>query len=280
MKPENFIINKKTIKTTQALILLLAIFIAALPMCKAQTTVFEDFTGGDVAGNSIVGSTPIVGGAWQGSAGGQLFEYGESSGSSSQATDYSMYTDGAARSVYGAFTSALGAGQMLTLSYNLLGFGGAWPDSGGFAGVSLYTGFVSANSDGSENGGTENEFTGEPYNANQIGLDSTVSGYQGSGNTTVPTLLTFTYVYNTGAWSFTTTGGVDMSGTGAADEAFNALQIHNGSDGDIDLDNLNVTISSVPEPSPLALVGVGIGLVLAIRAGCLNRVCKRSCMKI
>ena len=272
--------KEATTQHIRTLILLLGISVVPLHICRAQTTVFEDFTSGDVSGNSILGSTPIVGGAWQGSTGGQLFEYGDSSGNSSQATPYSMYTDGAARSVYGTFTSGLGAGQMLTLSYNLLGFGGAWPNSGGFAGVSLYTGFISANSDGSENGGTENEFTGEPFNANQIGLDSTVSGYQGSGNTTVPTLLTFTYVYNTGAWTFTTTGGVNMSGTGAADEAFNALQIHNGSDGDIDLDNLNVTISSVPEPSSLAMVGAGVILFLAIRAGCQSRECKQSCRRI
>jgi hypothetical protein len=145
-----------------------------------------------------------------------------------------------------------------------LGFGGAWPNSGGFAGVSLWTGYTSANSSGTPNAGAgENEFIGEPFNANQIGLDSTVSGPQASGNTTVPTFATFTYMYDTGAWSFTTTGGVNISGTGPTGVAFNGLEIHNGAGADIDLDNLSATI--VPEPSTIALAGAGIGLLLGMR---------------
>jgi hypothetical protein len=186
------------------LILLIAIFALPLSICKA-TTVFLDFTNGDTSGANILGSTPIVGGVWQGSDGGTTFEYGTNSAGNTEATTFSMYTDGSARSIYSAFP-ALGAGQVLTLSYNLIGFGNGAASSGGFAGVSLYTGFVNANSDGSQNGGAENEFTGEPFGAASIGVDSTVTGNNDTGNTNVPTLLTFTYVHDTGAWTFTTTG--------------------------------------------------------------------------
>src|ERR1700722_5489907 len=117
-----------TIKVIRTLILLLGISALPLSMCKAQT-VFEDFTNGDVSSNAIVGSTPIVGGAWAGSDGGQLFDYGYSSGNGNEATPYSMYTDGAGRSVFGQFTSTLGTGQELIVSFDLLGFGGNWPHS-------------------------------------------------------------------------------------------------------------------------------------------------------
>ncbi len=260
----NSIMKKTMIKHIRTLTLLLGVSALPLSMCKAQTTVFQDFTSGDTSGANILGATPIVGGVWQGSDGGTLFQYGGNSAGHTEATTTSMYTDGSARSIYSIFTSTLGAGQTLTLSYNLLGFGnGGFPNAGGFGGVSLYTGLTSANSDGSQNGGSENEFTGEPFNSNAVGLDSTVSGHQTFGQPTLPTLLTFTYVYDTGAWTFTSSGGINASGTGAADEAFNSLQIHNGNSGDLDLNNLTVTI--VPEPTTIALVGAGVGLLLAMR---------------
>jgi hypothetical protein len=264
IRSESNTMKKTTIRYVKTLTLLLAVSALPLSMCKAQVTVFEDFTNGDTSGNAILGSTPIVGGVWQGVSGGAI-EYGVNSAGHTEATTTSMYTDGGAASLYSMFTSSLGAGQNITVSFNMLGFGAAWPTSGGFAGVSLYTGFTgSVNPDGSQNGGSENEFIGEPYNNNAIGLDSTASGFYNSGNTTVGNniLATFTYAYDTGAWTFTTTGGVNASGTGTADLAFNALQIHNGDSGDIDLNDLTVTI--VPEPTTIALVGAGMGLLLVM----------------
>jgi hypothetical protein len=252
-------IVRRYVKT---LTLLLGVSALPLSMCKAQT-VFEDFTSGDISGANILGSTPIVGGVWQGNDSGTTFTYGGNSAGHTEATTTSMYTDGSARSIYSIFTSTLGAGQTLTLSYDLIGFGNGLPSSPGFAGVSLYSGLTSANSDGSQNGGSEKEFVGEPNGNTHIGLDQAISGFQNSGNTTVPTLLTFTYVYDTGAWTFTSTGGINMSGTGPADVALNSLQIHNGNSGDLDLNNLTVTI--VPEPTTIALVGAGMGLLCFMR---------------
>src|SRR6267378_4989488 len=99
---------------TYLLILLFAISVLPLSMCKA-TTVFLDFTNGDTSGANILGSTPIVGGVWQGNDSGTLFQYGGNSAGNTEATSTSMYTDGSARSVYSTFTSVLGAGQVLTL---------------------------------------------------------------------------------------------------------------------------------------------------------------------
>lgn len=215
---------------------------------------------------TLLAQLPSWGGTpWEGNSGGGPLTYGFTSGGLAEATLYSVYTDGSARVIYAGFTSALGTGEELTLSYNGVGFGGAWPNSGGFAGVSLYTGFTSANPDGSVNGGSEQEFIGEPDGANQWGLDGATTGLQDSNNTTVPATATFTYVFNTGAWTFITSGGVNLSGTGVADQAFNAVRIANNNGGDIDLNNLEAVISPVPEPSSLALAGVGVSLYLAVR---------------
>src|SRR5580693_4599738 len=174
MKTQNSIMKHSTIKFSRTLALLLGVSALPLSMCKAQTTVFQDFSSGDTSGANIVGSTPIVGTTWTGDNGGQLLTYGSSSGKpTGQATPYSIYTDGAGRTIYGGFTSALGTGQELTLSFNGLGFGGGWPSSGGYAGVSLYAGYT-----GTAGSGNEREFIGEPFNSNQWGLDNFISGPQ------------------------------------------------------------------------------------------------------
>lgn len=126
-------------------ITLLVTSVALLFVSKAQAiVVFEDFASGDPSGAAIVGSQPIVGGTvWEGNSGGTL-TYGQTSGGGSEATPYSMYTDGAARTIYAGFAggAALGTGQVLTLSFNGLGFGGNWPNTNGYAGVSLFSGFT------------------------------------------------------------------------------------------------------------------------------------------
>jgi hypothetical protein len=71
------------------LILLLAISALPLSICKAAT-VFLDFTNGDTSGANIIGATPVVGGTWVGSDGGQSLVYGTTSGGGTEATPYSI----------------------------------------------------------------------------------------------------------------------------------------------------------------------------------------------
>jgi|GEM_PF-852350 len=231
-------VKKAAINYVRTQILLLGIFVVSTPICKAQTTVFLDFTTNDSIGAGIIGQTPDIGlGTLEGQSGGTL----------QITSNYSINTVGAARLVFGAFTSALGPGQEITLSYKVLDFGPAFPNSGGFAGVSLYTGYSSYSNNVV---GNEEEFTGEPDNGNQWGLDGTTTGRFGTGgNTNTPATASFTYVYNTGAWTFTTSGGVNLSGIGVANQAFNAIRIANGSGADIDLNNLSVVISPATQVS-------------------------------
>jgi len=239
---------KKTIQHIRTLILLLVMSALPLSICKA-TIVFEDFTNGDTSGAEIDGSTPIVGTTWVGNNGGAPLEYGLTSGGASEATPYSIYTDGDGRVIYGGFSNnhsnfiALGSGQVLTLSWNGVGFGGNWPNSGGYAGVSLYTGYT-----GTAGSGSEQEFVGEPSGANQWGVDGATTGNHNTGSTNIPAVATFTYVYDTGAWTFTTSGGGNLSGTAVAHQAFNAVRIANGNGGDIDLNSLVVDISAIATP--------------------------------
>jgi hypothetical protein len=226
-----------TVKRIRALVLLLAIFVASLPICKATTVFLDTFS--NAPGTAIVGQTPDVGlGTLEGNPGGTL----------TITANHTLNTAGAARNVYGAFTSALGPGQQLTLSFYVLNFGSGFPTNGGYAGVSLYTNYSSFSNNAT---GNEEEFIGEPDNDNQWGLDQATTGRQDTGgNTNIPAAVTFTYVYNTGAWTFTNTGGVNLSGFGVANQAFNALQIHNGDGGDIELSNISVVVSPYTNTTP------------------------------
>ena len=140
---------KPTVKYVQALALLSAVYIAPLSASKAQTTVFLDFTTNDIIGENIIGQTPDI-------ASGTL--EGQSAGTLQITTNYCIDTVGAARLVYGAFTSTLGPGQQLYPFFlTSLNFGPVFPNSGGFAGVSLYTGYSSYSNNAT---GNEEEFRG------------------------------------------------------------------------------------------------------------------------
>jgi len=202
---------------------LLAISITAVPVCKGTVVFSDDFS--ETPGTLIVGKSPDVGSAWTGTGNGTAVSAANT-----------LNTAGNARTLFGGFT-ALGAGQILTLTYDTLSFGGG--SFNGYAGVSIFSG---------GSGGNERVYTGDLGNANSWGVDGSALGNHAASplDTTATTSATFTYAYDTGAWTFTTTSGVNLSGTGTANAALNTLRVANGSGGDIEVDNLVVDISPVP----------------------------------
>ena len=216
---------------------LLAAAVPALGMQGHAATVFsEDFNAPD--GTGIIGRTPAIGQEWTGSANPESGIIG----GSFHSTGTSLYA-------HADFTTALGAGQILTLSYQTLPLGSGTFFGSGYAGVSLYQ------------GGGERIFTGDLTGSTSWGVGGVI-GEVLTADTTAATTATFTYAYDTGAWTFTTGSGVDLSGTGQSQMGLDRLRIaHNGSS--IHIDNVTVDISAVPEPSVALLSGV---LILGLGA--------------
>jgi len=215
-----------------SLVPLIALAALAAPVCRAAVVFADDFSEAD--GTAIVTKLPDVGQAW--------------TGSGPNIVGGTYDSSGAGRATYGKFTTVLGAGQALTMTYDVLPVGGNnfFSGGGGYAGVSLYV------------AGSEQAFTGDLGNNTFWGVDqAAVGGGHVSTDATLPATATFNYNYDSGAWSFTTTSGVNLSGIGAAGKAFDEVRIANGQGGDIHLDNLSISINAVPETSSLALLGLG-----------------------
>ena len=241
-------------KQQHSLIPMLAVFALAVNVAKGQTVFLDTFSG--TPGSAIAGTAANIGGIW----------YDGNGNGGNISAENSFDTSGNGRLLFDSFTSTLGAGQVITLSYDMVSptpgdeVGG--PYNGCWAGVSLYSGYTGGSS------GTEQMFEGL-VSTTSLGKDgSALGGAQGSGDTSMINQLTLTYAYDTGAWTFTSDNG-SLSGIGTPDLALNALRIGNGGSdgdghyGDINLTDLSVSISAVPEPASMAVFGLGaLGLAL------------------
>jgi hypothetical protein len=225
------------------LIPLLAISVLGINVSKGTTVFLDTFS--ETPGTLIVGQSADVGGIWTDNAG--------SANGLTVSSINSLNTQGNGRQVFDSFTSSLGAQQVLTLSFDTVTPAAAL--NNGWAGVSLYSGFVSGSS-----AGTEQMFAGDP-SASAWGTDGNITRHFGSDNALV-NHITLVYEYDTGDWTFSS-AGFSASGTAPAGYALNGLRIGNGAGADINLDNLTVDISTVPEPASLALLGLG-GLCLVL----------------
>lgn len=212
-------------------------FVAAASTASAAIVFQDDFSEAD--GTDINGKAPDVGSNWSVTVGAPL-----------NIASSRLDTSGAARNAFGDFTTSLSAGNILTMTYDTSALGNFF--SGGFAGVSLYQ------------GGVESIFTGDTGGDVFWGVVESGVGETISTDNTTATSATFTYTYDDGSWTFTTTSGVNLSGTMASSMDLDRLRIANGSGGDIAVDNLTIDISAVPEPSSTALLGLG-GLAIMLR---------------
>lgn len=209
---------------------LLTLSLAACVGASQGATVFlDDFS--DPDGTPLDGRLPNIGSAWDLTEGAGLNVVGGR-----------IDTTGAARQAFGGFTAALGSGQSLTLSYDTVAVAGN-NSFNGYEGISLFV------------GNNEEIFTGSPNAAPFYGVaGGGLGGDQIGTDATPATTVTFTYAFDTGAWSFSTATGGELTGTGTANLALDRLRIANGNGGDIAVDNIKVDV--VPEPGSFLLLGI------------------------
>lgn len=229
----NYMIRK--IRTLAALV---------LPFCfqlnvVGQTIFSDDFSQPD--GTQLNGTTPDIGGNWSvtsGSSSGIVINSGivTTTGSNSPSSIDLMFAN---------FTSTLGSNELLTMNFDVSGFTGSNVASG-FAGISLFEGnnerFFIGSTSGSGNWGI-------------AGLASTsVNVGANSGS--------FTYEYNTGAWTLSITGD-SISGTSTANYGLDRIRIASDRSNIADIAVSSVEVSVVPEPSAYALIGglIALGLI-------------------
>jgi hypothetical protein len=214
-------------------IALICTAVAVAGTAQGAVVFSDDFS--ETSGTTISGKAPDVGENWTGDTTATI-TVGNSLG-------FTASSDSSGNQMFANFEAgaALGAGQVLTLSYdiNSIELGGGW------GGVSLF-----------HPGGEL--FTGSPNTAGDLGTNlGTTGDIQNTNNSAI-----FTYEYDSGDWTFVT-ANESIGGTTDANRTLDQLRVA-GDQKDMDIDNLTVDISAVPEPSSTALFGLA-GLALMLR---------------
>ena len=213
-------------------ILLVVSFSAGTVIGNAAVVFADDFS--YVDGTAVAGQTPQVGaGTWTGGGGWQV-------------NGGAVALVGGSDSIYGYFTTALGAGQVMTITIDtqaITGFlGSSW------AVVSLY-----------DNLNNETCYLGDPGGPTTYwGIGGSIANVTTSDSNQANT-ATFSYAYDTGNWAFSTNGGT-YTGTGTAGLALDHLRIASGGTSDTPPGNMkldDITVSLIPEPGSAVLAAMG-----------------------
>lgn len=189
-------------------------------------------------GTTLHGQNPDVGsGTWNG-------------GSGWQANDGAVALVGSSDTTFGTFTETLSAGKTLTITFNTLEITGFLGNN--WAGVALFNGGNEAFMFG-DTGGPNTDWRVYPLNVS-------------TGDTNQVNTATFSYVYDTGAWTFhLAASGYSTNGTATKEFALNRVRLAGGGvteGGNMKLDGITVTI--VPEPGSAVLAAMGM-LTLCFR---------------
>ncbi|MBN8457836.1 MAG: hypothetical protein J0M04_08355 [Verrucomicrobia bacterium] len=212
--------------------LMLVLVIAATVPGNAAVVFSDDFSHAN--GTAIAGQTPDTGsGTWTGGGGWQV-------------NGGALALVGGSDSVYGAFTDALSAGETLTITFttgSITGFiGTSW------AVVSLF-----------DNSNSELAYIGDPGGPTTYwSMGGSIANVTTADSSQANT-ATFSYAFDTGAWSFSTAGG-SYNGTGPTGRAIDHIRIASAGTSDSPAGNMkleSIAVTIVPEPGSalLALAG-------------------------
>ena len=206
----------------------------AITNAHSAVTVFSDDFSDD---GNLNGSSPDIGGTWDVAAGPLTISGG------SVVLPYSGEYQ-----AFAALTQTLGVGQIMTLNYETT----ASENSGSWVGLSLFVGGVT---------GSEEIFTGLPGNSAEWGVDgNAVGSHKGTGMILGGRSVTFSYVYDTGAWSLDVDGS-QISNTGDSGVAIDAIRIGAGNNASMTFSDITVQFdggATVPEPTTPGLIGVAL----------------------